>query len=126
MYLVDANVFLEILLSQDKQLACKRFLDEADDALVISDFALHSIGVILFRNDVENSFQTFLGELLPNVSIVSLPEASYTELKAVKVQWGLDFDDAYQYAVAKEFELRFVTMDQHFNAVKKDIEVLFI
>jgi len=49
MYLIDTNIFLEILLKQDKSEACKTFLDKNTDAINISDFTFHSIGVILFR-----------------------------------------------------------------------------
>ena len=126
MYLVDANIFLEIILSQDKQLACKRFLDEADDPLVISDFALHSIGIILFQNNMEDAFQTFLDELLPSAGVLSLPQTSYSELRVFKRRWGLDFDDAYQCSVAKEFDLQIATMDRHFKAVERQVRVLFI
>ena len=49
MYLVDTNIFLEILLKQNKSESCKAFLDKNIGAISISDFTLHSIGVILFR-----------------------------------------------------------------------------
>jgi predicted nucleic acid-binding protein len=49
MFLVDTNIFLEILLTQDKKAICKKFLDKNIGNLHITDFSLHSIGVILFR-----------------------------------------------------------------------------
>jgi len=49
MYLVDTNIFLEILLKQDKSKDCKDFLDKNMDQINITDFSLHSIGVILFQ-----------------------------------------------------------------------------
>ena len=48
MYLIDTNIFLEVLLTQEKKETCKKFLDENIKNLYISDFSLHSIGVILF------------------------------------------------------------------------------
>lgn len=47
MYLIDTNIFLEILLNQDKKEICKNFLSENFNLLHISDFSIHSIGVIL-------------------------------------------------------------------------------
>jgi len=42
MFLVDTNVFLEILLKQDKREDCKKFLDNNIGNLNITDFfALH-------------------------------------------------------------------------------------
>ena len=49
MYLVDTNVFLEIILTQDKREECKEFLDKNIRDIYISDFSLHSVGVILFQ-----------------------------------------------------------------------------
>ncbi|MGM0580579.1 MAG: hypothetical protein ACQETL_07865 [Bacteroidota bacterium] len=49
-YLVDTNIWLERLLDQDKSAIVAKFLDTVPlDQLFISDFALHSIGVIMSR-----------------------------------------------------------------------------
>ena len=76
MYLIDSSVFLEVLLTQEKSKICKDFLDLNIDKLHISDFSLHSIGVILFRNKKEEIFQSFVTDAIPNVMIVSLPSGS--------------------------------------------------
>ena len=48
MYLVDTNVWLERLLDQERSEEVGQFLTEiAPDELAVSDFTLHSIGVIL-------------------------------------------------------------------------------
>lgn len=49
----------------------------------------------------------------------------YSEVIENKKKLKLDFDDAYQYTVAKYFDLKIVTMDKDFKKVK-DIEVLFL
>jgi hypothetical protein len=60
MYLIDTNIFLEILLDQTKKAACKTFLDKHSGQLALSDFSLHSIGVIAFRyKNVETSTNSF-------------------------------------------------------------------
>lgn len=56
-YLVDTNVFLEILLAQDQKEKAKTFLTQNIDYLFISDFSLHSIGVFLFREKRESTFK---------------------------------------------------------------------
>jgi len=48
-YLVDTNIFLEVILGQEKKEACKNFLNTHIGYLYISDFSLHSIGVILLK-----------------------------------------------------------------------------
>ena len=50
MYLIDTNIFLEVLLSQEKMDICKKILDSNIGNQYLSDFSLHSIGVILFKN----------------------------------------------------------------------------
>jgi len=60
MFLVDTNVFLEILLMQDKNESCKKFLDNNIGNLNLTDFSLYSIGVILFRYGKEDIFRTLL------------------------------------------------------------------
>ncbi len=92
MFLVDTNVFLEILITQEKQKACKEFLDD----------------------------------LLPRVNIIGLSKESYKDLPDVKSSLELDFDDAYQYRVASEYNLEIVTMDRDFNRVKHNIGVRFL
>ena len=48
-FLYDTNIFLEILLNQDKKEQAKEILDNHLDQFFISDFSLHSIGVILIK-----------------------------------------------------------------------------
>jgi predicted nucleic acid-binding protein len=39
MYLIDTNIFLEILMGQEKKTDCKEFLEEHIENLNISDMA---------------------------------------------------------------------------------------
>lgn len=91
MYLIDTNIFLEVLLTQERQEACKEFLEKNIGNLCISDFSLHSIGVILFRNKKEKIFQKFVKDILPNVKIITLSKRSYQNLSDIKRKFGLDF-----------------------------------
>ena len=125
MFLVDTNVFLEILLGQAKKEICKRFLDDAAAELHISDFALHSIGVILFRYHKEDVFLGFISDVLPRIAILALPIDSYAEVATARKSHGLDFDDAYQHAIAKHFGIRIVTMDRDFERTGDD-SVLYL
>ncbi len=46
MYLLDTNIFLEILLSQEKSSVCKTFINSHYDEIFISDFSLrHKIRI---------------------------------------------------------------------------------
>ena len=48
-FLFDTNIFLEILLDQEKKEDCKKLLNENIGNIYLSDFSLHSIGVILLK-----------------------------------------------------------------------------
>jgi len=125
MFLIDTNIFLEILLKQDKKEDCKRFLDKNIRYLNITDYSLHSIGVILFRYGKEDIFRKFVEDVLPNTVLLSLPRELYIEVVNARKNLNLDFDDAYQYTMAKYYGLKMVTMDKDFERVK-DVEVLFL
>ena len=101
MYLIDTNIFLEILLKQEKSKDCKSFLDKNIGKLSISDFSLHSIGVILFRNNNENIFTKFISDILPKLNLLTLPKTGYKELVNIKKKNKLDFDDSYQYSICR-------------------------
>ena len=73
MYLIDTNIFLEVLLKQEHSNKCKTFLDENIDDLNISDFFIHSIGIILFKYNQENIFSRFIEDVVSNVNTLSLP-----------------------------------------------------
>ena len=46
MYLLDTNIFLEILLQREKSKAAKHlFIENHSTDLFLTDFSLHSIGV---------------------------------------------------------------------------------
>jgi len=103
MFLVDTNVFWEILLGQAKKDNCKKFLYNNIGNLNVTDFSLHSIGVILFRYDKEDIFRKFFEDVIPNVKLLSLPINLYGEVINASRSQNLDFDDAYQYSTAKYY-----------------------
>ena len=125
MYLVDTNIFLEILLGQKNSQPCKDFLYENTGKLNMTDFSLHSIGVILFRYEKEDVFAIFAEDILPSVTLHTLPLDGYSQIAAVKQEYGMDFDDCYQCVVAKTQGLTVVTMDADFKKAK-NTSVLFI
>jgi len=126
MFLVDTNIFLKILLGQRKKEEAKKFLSENIGRLYITDFSLHSIGVILFKLKKPEVFEEFVRDVLPNVEILSLPQESYPELVTLHKKLSLDFEDAYQCAVANVFDLTIVTMDEDFVKALDYVKVLFL
>lgn len=125
MYLVDTNIFLEILLAQEKSSDCKDFLNINYDKIFISDFSLHSIGVILYRYNKKEIFKKFVQEILSEIKILNLPSQEYDIFINSSQLPNLDFDDLYQYSIAKYYDLEIVTMDSDFKKIK-DINVKFL
>jgi len=117
MYLIDTNIFLEILLNQDKSEDCKKFLNDHIGLLNISEFSLHSIGVILYRQNEKSIFQDFIKDILPKINLINLPKTSYKKLNDISGKYKLDFDDTYQYLICKFYSFELVTMDSDFKKV---------
>lgn len=63
--------------------------------------------------------------MLPTLRISSLPTNAYESLIDAAQKFTLDFDDAYQHAIAKNFNLKIATMDQDFKRVD-DIDIIFL
>ena len=122
-YLVDTNVFLEILLNQTGRKKCEAFLQDEKGAAWISDFTLHSIGVLLFRQQRSELFNRFVADTLPQFSILSLSAAGYPKLTEANTRYAIDFDDAYQFSIARENKLAIATQDKDFQRVRSVMDV---
>jgi len=117
-YLVDTNVWLERLLDQERSDEVGRFLDQVpSEQLSISDFAFHSIGVILIRMNQERALLSFAQDVFADgaVSLVHLEPGDIPRLVQVAAQFNLDFDDAYQYVAAEKYSLMLVSYDSDFD-----------
>ena len=122
-FLFDTNVFLEILLDQEKKEVCKKLLNDNIGRIYLSDFSLHSIGVILLKQKKLKIFDQFLKDILPHSTILSLPKEKYSEITRFATKYKLDFDDSYQSLIAIEFEIGIKTMDKDFTRISKVIQV---
>jgi len=119
-YLVDTNVWLERLLDQDKSKIVERFLEITPvSQIFISDFALHSIGVILSRLKQPVVFEKFLSDLFINGKIerLSLNTLDLFDVLVNIKKFNLDFDDSYQLTIAQKYDLIVVTFDKDFNSI---------
>jgi predicted nucleic acid-binding protein len=104
-YLVDTNVWLERLLDQGKSDVVSKLFDLVPtDELFVSDFSMHSIGVILSRLKRYDVFEKFIDDLFINGQIESLTLDTMDLLDVVgNIQkYKLDFDDSYQFSVAQK------------------------
>ncbi|GBC82951.1 tRNA(fMet)-specific endonuclease VapC [bacterium HR10] len=118
MYLVDTNVWLERFLEQAKAEEVREFLDRTpSDQLCLTDFALHSIGIVLARLGKPEAFVLFVRDTLLDgaVSLVRLDPEDMQALVGIMEQYRLDFDDAYQYKAAEKYGLVLVSFDSDFD-----------
>ncbi len=118
MYLVDTNIFLELLLEQEKSDEAEIFLKSVPtEHLHISDFSIYSIGIILFKLRKHDIFSEFIEDVLVNggVTLLRLSVFDFDDVIKASEKFNLDFDDAYQYALAKKYNLKIVSFDSDFD-----------
>jgi len=116
--LLDTNIFLEIILSQEKaEEAKKLLLKSARHEFFITDYSLHSIGLLLFRKKQYEAFRSFVEDILLNggIGLLSLYSNEMATVISASQKFGLDFDDAYQFAVAERYDLVLISFDSDFQ-----------
>ena len=116
--LIDTNIFLELLLGQSKLAEATNLLaDTKDHEMFISDFALHSIGLLLVRQGKPLVFRQFVLDIIltAGVQVIALPAEDMDLVLDAVSRFRLDFDDAYQYAIAGKHELTIVSFDGDFD-----------
>ena len=118
MFLVDTNVWLEVLLEQDRAPEAERFISQTpSNALFISDFAFHSIGLTLYRLNSLELLLAFTNDIFGhgNVGRISLLPTDIPTVIGAIGEFRLDFDDAYQYVAAEKHGLAIVSFDADFD-----------
>ncbi|MEK7276281.1 MAG: PIN domain-containing protein, partial [Chloroflexota bacterium] len=64
MYLVDTNVWLEVLLTQQQAAEARAFFEKVEAGqLAITEFSLYSLGIILTRLKKDDAFMDFLSDV---------------------------------------------------------------
>ena len=117
-YLLDTNIFLELLLDQKESESVRALLSsKTPDELGISDLAFHSLGIILYQKNAPHLFSDFVRDLFGEggIAIFVLGSEDMERLEQVATTFNLDFDDAYQYVVAEKFGLTLVSFDTDFD-----------
>jgi len=120
MYLIDSCVILEFLLGQEKAETVEKFLASLQPGQIfISDFTLHSIGIILLREKLPQYFIEILKDIREGkIEVLGLEHEELKKVIKVHEKFGLDFDDAYQYVVAQKYKLKIVSFDSDFDKTK--------
>lgn len=121
MYLIDTNVFLEMLLDQEKANESKAFFKGIDTSgFCITEFTLYSIGIVLLRLKKSELFLQWLEDMVKGeVQIIRLEPDNMKHLIHAAKTYNLDFDDAYQYASAEKYHYQIVSFDKDFDRTER-------
>ncbi|AEA13593.1 PilT protein domain protein [Thermoproteus uzoniensis 768-20] len=124
MYLIDANVFLELLYRRQRWRESYRFLERVragDVKAYVLQFALHGISAILGKPEL---VKVFLAEISTWRGLDVIRSDVADEIRAAEeaVRVGLDFDDGIHYFYAKRLGLTLVSFDKDFD--KTDLKRL--
>ncbi len=123
---LDTNIFLEVILEQEKAEDSKSLLSKAEDYdFFISDFSLHSIGLLFFYRKQHDVFQQFLKDIFIDAGmlLISLSVDDMERIVSVSQKFKLDFDDAYQYVVAEKYGLIIVSFDSDFDSTEIEMKI---
>ncbi|HET6455797.1 MAG TPA: PIN domain-containing protein [Armatimonadota bacterium] len=118
MYLVDTNVWIERLLDQERSEEAGQFLNGVtSDHLFITDFAFHSVAVILSRLKEMDLLLKFVQDTFidGDVTVCRLAAKETERIILAAKQFSLDFEDAYQYVAADHFNLTLISFDRDFD-----------
>ena len=124
MYLVDTNIFLEILLARPRKEECKKLLSQLRDGKkngLVTDFTVHSVIVAMDSLNKLTELRTFLTSLTAYKGLHVHHTNITDEIKATQtaIQNKLDMDDAIQYATALTTNAEaIISFDKHFNNLK--------
>lgn len=119
-YLIDTNIWLELLLEQEKQDEVRTFFEKVPvDNIALTDFSVYSIGIILTRLHKDDIFKKFIRDVFSDsrVPLLSVSNADYDELIDNRLSYDLDFDDAYQFTVCQKYNLSLVSFDTDFDTI---------
>ena len=116
--LIDSSFLLEFLLNQERADEVARFFQGTPRAaLYVTDFAFHSVALILVSRKRGEALARFVKDLLGvrRVTVLRLTPDEVVSLVSRTEELGLDFDDVYQYVAAEKDDLTLVSLDGDFD-----------
>lgn len=117
MYLLDTNIWLELLLNREKAKNVIRFLDFVKDSdIYVSSFSMYSICIFLSNINKFDTLIRFVNDLSENnIEIINTNLIDIHNIIAIEKSYDLDFDDALQYFVATSNKLTLISYDKDFE-----------
>ena len=90
--LLDTNIFLEVILDQESAEEARTLLSKVEEhEFFLSDYSLHSIGLLLFRRGQHEIFRQFLIDMIleAGVTIIALSAQEMEGVIQVAQRFGL-------------------------------------
>ncbi len=118
MYLVDTNVWLELLLEQERAPEVRYLFQKLEPRIIsITEFSPYSIGIIMDRLKNHDAFLDFVRDSIEDsgINLFRIDSEDMKSLVAYIKRLDLDFDDAYQYTAAGKYDLTLISFDNDFD-----------
>ncbi|MEW6295625.1 MAG: PIN domain-containing protein [Candidatus Diapherotrites archaeon] len=121
MYIIDSNIFFEVLLKREHWSESKALLEKIyskELKAAITSFSIHSIEIFMIYNKKFKEAIEFIKKL-SLFELIVYNTSFEDEIEAIKlVEKGiLDFDDALQYVTAKKLKTKaIVSYNKHFDS----------
>ncbi len=118
MHLLDTNIFLEVLLEQDRANEVEQLMNQISEEIIhITELSFYSIGIHLNKKKKNDLFLKFVKDLFIDgkVKIISLNPTEMLKVITNIKSYNLDFDDAYQLTCANKYNLKLVSFDTDFD-----------
>ena len=124
--LIDANIFLELFLDQEKKDNCRNFLNKTVKGelnVTVSDFSIDSIILNMGHNKLETSkIKSFLHKLMSSKGIRIYSVNMTDRLNALNhmKKYNFDYEDSIILQSALSTKCKeIVSFDRHFDKVKE-------
>ena len=105
---------------QARSSEARQFLNKTDThELFVSDYTLHSIGLLLFRCKQFEAFRHFLTDVAGSLRMAALEARELTGVIDAAAIFNLDFDDTCQYTTGEKYGLAIVSFDGDFDRTER-------
>jgi len=121
-YLIDTNIFLEVLLgrkNKDECISLFKMIERGEVKAFTTSFVIHSIEVIMDNFKKINELRIFLEVIAEFKGLEIYSTDIKDEISAIDMmKGGLDFDDALQSYIATKLGAKIISFDKHFDKVR--------
>ncbi|MBI4258221.1 MAG: type II toxin-antitoxin system VapC family toxin [Thaumarchaeota archaeon] len=124
MHLIDTNIFLEVLLSQERSSECKSLLSAVKSGRIqaaVTDFSIYSIMISMANFKKTEELKIFLSSLsgYRGLQIYRCTASDMITATEITTRTKLDIDDAIQYSSARAMSARsIISFDRHLDGLE--------